>query len=882
MKRLLPACLILVYVFGVQGISQVLTPNQPAGGAPPYASIPTAPRELPQVLRAAGVPSSPQQTFTTTVFTFNDIIIFSYFEGTSLEVFDSFGTMIASQTLNADELMSISPGSGIYRIEGNKSYTVLIGDPITNYVNGYFAVDEAGRGTSTKLNTWMMAAFNSVSFDHFVIFAYENGTEFTVRNLTSGQLILASTLNAGQYYDFPNANIPYSSFIQVTSSKPVSVLSYTDQDYYVPSSNGTFAGTLFYGFSGYIGGWSNSITVTGYEDNTSVTVTDIATGNLISSYMLNAGQVHTDTITTDTFWKVQSDKTVTAANIPYAGWTGNYAYLARSIDQTGRGAGTLFYVPTIASEIHVFSFDDANSVTITELGQLSDYPYPNPQAVFSGTLNAGEGYAFFSPYGNYVYKVEGTGNVSVVQSSGGFGADFMPLGFALLLPDLSISSDDIDFDPPDSVYVAGDRILISIRVHNTGVVTASNIVVTAYDGDPEGGGIAPPIGTRTIPSLAPNSTATVEIDYLVPSDPEFHTVVVKVDPGDIVVESNNSNNKASRPLKPNQDLLPPLATTIVAPAGLTINPSTGQLSPNPFTVEAFLFNTGTVSAMNVRATLSLQNGLTPDSGTAQVLLGNMAASASGTAKWKVMANPAVSGINLYSIRVEADNAEPKDVNRAINVPDATAPAAPSNLQADNGQIPGSIILSWSPNAEADLAGYKIYYGTGPTGYAGTGATEGDSPITVSAVSSFVVTGLQDGVAYRFALKAFDTSTNESDFSNEVSITATAVIEEKLPGIPDDYALSQNFPNPFNPETEIEFSLPAATYVTLRVFNVLGEEVKVLVEGERDAGRYRVRWDGTNRLGRQVSSGLYLYRFTGRGLSGEGDEYFELRKMVLTR
>ncbi len=187
------------------------------------------------------VPMETKTGFKTTVYTFGNITIFSYFDNTIVTVYDQSNTVMGTATLKADTLYTLTISSGIYKVEGNKTYTVLIGDAITSSVQGYFAVDEGGRGVSTRLNTWMMKSFSSN--DDFIIFAYNDNTGFTVRNLETGNLIFAGTLNKGQHYSFRNAGtIPYSTSIQVTGTQPVSALSYTDQDYYVPSANGTFAG----------------------------------------------------------------------------------------------------------------------------------------------------------------------------------------------------------------------------------------------------------------------------------------------------------------------------------------------------------------------------------------------------------------------------------------------------------------------------------------------------------------------------------------------------------------------------------------------------------------------------------------------------------------
>ena len=78
-------------------------------------------------------------------------------------------------------------------------------------------------------------------------------------------------------------------------------------------------------------------------------------------------------------------------------------------------------------------------------------------------------------------------------------------------------------------------------------------------------------------------------------------------------------------------------------------------------------------------------------------------------------------------------------------------------------------------------------------------------------------------------------------------------------IPGEFRLSQNYPNPFNIETRIAFSLPQKSRVTLEIYNLRGELVRTLLNEEREPGQYRVTWDGRNRRGQVVASGIYVYR-----------------------
>ncbi len=99
--------------------------------------------------------------------------------------------------------------------------------------------------------------------------------------------------------------------------------------------------------------------------------------------------------------------------------------------------------------------------------------------------------------------------------------------------------------------------------------------------------------------------------------------------------------------------------------------------------------------------------------------------------------------------------------------------------------------------------------------------------------------------------------------------------EDDPILPDGFVLHQNYPNPFNPSTTILFEVPRKSHVTLTVHNVLGQEVRRLMDREVSTGAYRVEWDGCDESGHAVASGTYVYRLR----AGE----VELsRKMVLVR
>ena len=99
--------------------------------------------------------------------------------------------------------------------------------------------------------------------------------------------------------------------------------------------------------------------------------------------------------------------------------------------------------------------------------------------------------------------------------------------------------------------------------------------------------------------------------------------------------------------------------------------------------------------------------------------------------------------------------------------------------------------------------------------------------------------------------------------------------EFVPDVPDTFSIAQNYPNPFNPETTIPYALPQSVHVRLVIYNVLGQEIRTLVNEIKPAGYYRVVWDNKDDFGKSVSSGIYLYRIVA------GD-FVETKKLLLLK
>jgi hypothetical protein len=204
-----------------------------------------------------------------------------------------------------------------------------------------------------------------------------------------------------------------------------------------------------------------------------------------------------------------------------------------------------------------------------------------------------------------------------------------------------------------------------------------------------------------------------------------------------------------------------------------------------------------------------------------------------------------------------------------------APAAPQNLQVQ--PYNNNPRLTWTANSEPDLAAapYKVYRKITILG----GGTFQDW-IVKATVSGTSYVDPDIGIppkpyVYRvyYKLTASDVVNQESDLSSQVSIDAHSLVwktdqsqdrDEK----PLSYGLEEGFPNPFNPSTTIRFALPEKSHVTLLVFNTLGQQVAMLVNGEQEEGYHEVRFDASG-----LASGVYLCRM-------QAGEFVQIKRLLL--
>jgi hypothetical protein len=134
--------------------------------------------------------------------------------------------------------------------------------------------------------------------------------------------------------------------------------------------------------------------------------------------------------------------------------------------------------------------------------------------------------------------------------------------------------------------------------------------------------------------------------------------------------------------------------------------------------------------------------------------------------------------------------------------------------------------------------------------------------------------------FRLYNRALDATEIRDTWNVTLPATVTDV-KEVANVLPAEFELAQNYPNPFNPSTTIQFGLPVAADVTLKIYNVLGQEVITLFNGQRGAGTFQTVWNGRNSTGNQVASGMYFYNLIAKSADGKST-FTNIKKMLLLK
>jgi hypothetical protein len=219
---------------------------------------------------------------------------------------------------------------------------------------------------------------------------------------------------------------------------------------------------------------------------------------------------------------------------------------------------------------------------------------------------------------------------------------------------------------------------------------------------------------------------------------------------------------------------------------------------------------------------------------------------------------------------------PIKVNGVGGTGDLSLPVELSSFTAAAGD--GQVALRWVTESEIANLGFHIYRSLAEEGgYDRITAELIEGAGTASGQNTYAFTdpNVRNGVTYWYKLEdvAFDGRTARHE---PISVTPRArILDTEQRYLPDRYELSANVPNPFNPRTEVSYQLPEASEVRLTIYNTAGQRVRRLVEEGKEAGSYRVVWDGLDESGRRTATGVYLYEL-------KAGDFVQVRKMALIR
>jgi len=193
------------------------------------------------------------------------------------------------------------------------------------------------------------------------------------------------------------------------------------------------------------------------------------------------------------------------------------------------------------------------------------------------------------------------------------------------------------------------------------------------------------------------------------------------------------------------------------------------------------------------------------------------------------------------------------------LPDGSLPVELTSFAASVEGI--SVTLSWETASELNNKGFDVQRSGDYTTWEKIGFVEGNGTTTEMNKYSFIDKSEKPNGTYYYRLKQID---------NDGSYEYSSVVEVEVNNVPSKYALEQNYPNPFNPTTVIKYSLPEKGFVTLKIYDILGNEVASLVNNEKEAGNYEVSFDAS-----QLTSGIYVY-------SLQANSFRATKKMMLLK
>jgi hypothetical protein len=477
------------------------------------------------------------QEFWTYVYTMDQITLFSYKNRTTITLYDNQGATRWHGILDKGEYgeaQNLLPG--VYEARGDEKFSVLtlaMDDPL---VAGFYAKDENGYGLSNELYTYVPAIW--YGYEKFIIFSYEDNT---LVNLTyiDGTPIWSGSLDDGEHYEISTLS---DAYLSVSSSKPVSALSYYDQGYEVPSRDKSFTGTEFYTFAGRVGNWTNDVNVMPFEDNTEIWIKRTSDGTVFWNGVLNYGEIHTESFAlTEEYLTIESTKNIGVTVIASESYEGYYC-MSHFPDETGYGIGYNFIATTLSDwwspgYMYITAFEDNTTVTVN-FDSFDKPAFDSDDIYFlanaSDFVQANKGWG--------LNLITSDNKISVMSGYETAHASFVPLQFGLEYPDLIPENVSVDGDLYTSPVLVnpGQDISISSQAKNNESVAITTFFPIIFYNDSSG---ALPFYTNTLMPLGGLESSSTQISsWTAPQTSGIYYINISVDPNDVIVETIERNN----------------------------------------------------------------------------------------------------------------------------------------------------------------------------------------------------------------------------------------------------------------------------------------------------------------------------------------------------
>lgn len=478
---------------------------------------------------------------------------------------------------------------------------------------------------------------------------------------------------------------------------------------------------------------------------------------------------------------------------------------------------------------------------------------------------------------NYVYS----GYVGlVVTDAYGVSSDTSAAYVSVWTSEVDVGIDSSDIFFSCWYPMPGDTVTVFAAVHcDTASDPVSNVRVRFYHGDPDI--MIDQIGVdQIISNLTPGATDTVQVDWCAP-DTFVHNIYVRVDPDGEIEEYNESNNEASRAIKP----VIARCEVFIAPEMVIVGP--GEVADYAVSVwneggnvDDYLLSLSGLPSDFERTLLDTIQGVGAND-TTQVPL--VITTPHDLSMWYDTPYPfTVACTSLTYPEVSNDTSQaaviiaqptPKTRVRFTNeLLDALI------AQVENADIEDTVKLSLLDKLLA--AEHKKEQGLEWLEAGNTNLATNMFTAAANILRAFInhVEAQRDKAIDRRDANHFIARADDIIWRLEGGIwdgvlPKIATEEEGKPV--HGFELFHNYPNPFNPRTEIKYALPNDCHVKLTIYNILGQRVRVLVDEYQSAGHKSVKWDGKDEQGREVSSGVYFYRI-------QAGDFVQSKKMVLMK